>query len=62
MNGVTMELIELQTLCLAHEESLIDNNGNYKKVPEAFKVLSNVWGKIKKEEEKKYMTNLIGLK
>lgn len=59
MQGVTLALIELQTICLAFGESLIDKNtGEYKKVPDAFKVISNVWQKCNNEIKNK-ITSII---
>ena len=63
MNRVTMELIQLQTICLAYDETIIDSSGNYKRTPEAIKALSNAWNKADKNTKntKDNIVKLIGL-
>jgi len=59
MNGVTNELIELQTICLSFGESLIDNDGHYKKVFYALETLSRVWERAD-EKTQKMILKLMG--
>jgi len=61
MKGITPELIQLQTVCLAYNESIIDDNGEYKKTQKAFIAISNAWAKSS-VKTKIRIENLIGIK
>lgn len=46
-----MELIELQTLAICNDETIINENGEYKSASEVCDILHNIW--LKADDEKK---------
>lgn len=47
----TMELIELQALAICDNETIINENGEYKSTSEAYDILHSLW--LNADDEKK---------
>lgn len=49
---LTMELIELQTLAICEDETIINENGEYKSTSEVYDILHSIWLNANNEKKR----------